>query len=183
MSAPTRIHVFGASGSGTTTLGHHLAQRLHVPFLDADRYYWLDTDPPFTTKREPSERVELIERDVHGLPSWVLAGSLCSWGDPLIEHFTLVVFLSLDHDTRMQRLRQRESRRYGERIEPGGEMHDAHRAFMDWAQQYDTAEAPIRSLDLHERWMRRLDCPILRLDSSRPTNDLGSEVLARTDVC
>jgi hypothetical protein len=62
-------------------------------------------------------------------------------------------------------------------------MHDAHRAFMDWAQQYDTAEAPIRSLDLHQRWMRRLDCPILRLDSSRPTNDLGSEVLARTDVC
>ncbi|WZB64776.1 hypothetical protein WJ971_17465 [Achromobacter xylosoxidans] len=45
-----RIHLFGASGCGATTLGAALGQRLGVPHLEADDYYWLPTDPPFTDK-------------------------------------------------------------------------------------------------------------------------------------
>lgn len=41
------IHITGASGSGTTTLGRALAQALGWRYLDADRYYWLPTSPPF----------------------------------------------------------------------------------------------------------------------------------------
>ena len=42
------IHIYGASGSGTSTLGRYLAQRLDFAFLDADDYFWLPTDPKFT---------------------------------------------------------------------------------------------------------------------------------------
>lgn len=73
-----RIHVFGASGSGTTTLGSHLASAIGGRHLDADAYYWIATDPPFTTKREPAERIATIERDAEGWHAWVLSGSLCS---------------------------------------------------------------------------------------------------------
>jgi adenylate kinase family enzyme len=41
-----RIHIFGASGSGTSTFGRALAAELSIRFFDADDYYWLDTDPP-----------------------------------------------------------------------------------------------------------------------------------------
>jgi hypothetical protein len=58
-------------------------------------------------------------------------------------------------------------------------MHEAHRAFMDWARSYDHALAPVRSLDLHERWMPRLACPILRLEGSRPVEELRDLVVAR----
>jgi hypothetical protein len=39
-----RIHILGASGTGTTTLGKALADRLNCPHFDADRFYWLPTD-------------------------------------------------------------------------------------------------------------------------------------------
>jgi adenylate kinase family enzyme len=176
---PHRIHVFGASGSGTTTLGAEVAADLGARFLDADAYYWFPTDPPFTDKRAPAERLAMVERDIDGVDDWVLSGSLCSWGDPLIERFTLAVFLYLLPDLRLARLAERERARYGARIGPGGDMHEAHRAFMDWARSYDHALAPVRSLDLHERWMPRLGCPVLRLDARLPVEELRDRVVAR----
>ena len=174
-----RIHVFGASGSGTTTLGTAAARALGARFLDADAYYWVPSDPPFTTKRPPAERIAGIERDLEGAADWVLAGSLCSWGDPLVPRFTLAVFLVVDPDVRMARLVERERARYGPRILPGGDLHARHVAFMDWARSYDHARAPVRSLDLHERWMANLPCPVLRLDATQPVEALRDAVLAR----
>jgi adenylate kinase family enzyme len=176
---PHRVHVFGASGSGTSTLGAAVASALGAPFLDADAYYWVATDPPFTTQRAPAERVAGIERDLEGRGDWVLSGSLCSWGDPLIPRFTLAVFLYLDPDVRMARLAQRERARYGPRLLPDGDLHAHHVAFMDWARSYDHARAPVRSLDLHERWMAGLPCPVLRLDASAPVAALREAVVAR----
>jgi len=176
---PHRIHLFGASGSGTTTLGSAVAAALGARFLDTDTYYWVATDPPFTTKVEPAERVAAIERDVAGHEDWVLAGSLCNWGGPLLDRFTLAVFLVLDPELRMARLLERERVRYGSRILPGGDMHEAHVAFLDWARSYDHARAPVRSLDLHERWLTALRCPVLRLDASRSVEALCDTVLGR----
>ncbi len=176
---PHRVHVFGASGSGTSTLGEAVSSTLGAPFLDADAYCWIATDPPFTTKRDPEERVARIERDVAGRADWVLSGSLCSWGDALVPRFTLAVFLYLEPEVRLARLLERERRRYGRRVLPGGDLHAHHVAFMDWARSYDHARAPVRSLDLHERWMARLPCPVLRLDASRPVEVLREAVVAR----
>ena len=174
-----RVHLFGASGSGTTTLGRRLAAALGARHLDTDAYYWIPTDPPFTTKRDPAARIAAIGHDVAGLADWVLSGSICSWGDPLLPRFTLAVFLRLDPEVRMARLADRERERYGSRILPGGDMHATHEEFMAWARSYDHGRAPIRSLDLHERWLTRLPCPVLRLDAGRSVEALGDEVLAR----
>ncbi len=176
----SRIHVFGASGVGSSTLGHRLATATGALHLDTDDYYWIDTDPPFTTKRDPEARVALIERDIEGVSSWVLSGSICSWGDPLLDRFTLAVFLYLDPGIRMARLLARERRRYGSRILPGGDMHPQHLDFMAWARSYDDARPPIRSLELHERWMSCLECPIMRMDSERPAGELVDEILGST---
>jgi adenylate kinase family enzyme len=45
------IHITGASGSGTSTLGQALAESVGCPWLDADDFFWLPTDPPYTDKR------------------------------------------------------------------------------------------------------------------------------------
>lgn len=171
------IHIFGASGTGTSTLGISLANRLSGKFLDTDSYYWKDTDPPFKLKQTPEVRVAMIEEDISGEDNWVLSGSICSWGQPLLHRFTLAVFLQLSPDIRMQRILARERDRYGDRIEPGGDMRDSHVEFMNWARSYDTAKAPTRSLDLHEKWMKQLSCPVVRLDSSLNVSELSSAVL------
>ena len=176
---PQRIHIFGASGSGTTTLGRALSAELQIPQLDTDSYYWKPTDPPFLEKNQPSDRILMIERDIAGLDGWILSGSICSWGDPLLHHFTLAVFLHLAPSVRMARISRRERDRHGVRIDPGGDMHTQHMEFLTWAESYDTASAPVRSLDLHQRWMKRLNCPIVRLDSDRGVDNLTQEVAAR----
>ena len=59
-----RIHILGASGSGTTTLGRALAERLQGPHFDTDDYFWLPTDPPYTQRRERTERQRLLMDDL-----------------------------------------------------------------------------------------------------------------------
>jgi adenylate kinase family enzyme len=174
---PHRIHIFGASGSGASTLGAYLAEKMGGLHLDTDSYYWQATDPPFTKTHHPAERVAMIERDIRDVENWVLSGSVCSWGDPLLHRFTLAVFLHLDPVVRMGRIADRERERYGPRILPGADMHKQHLEFMEWAASYDYAKAPIRSFDLHERWMKGLECPIIRLDSNEAVETLCSKVL------
>jgi len=172
-----RIHIFGASGSGTTTLGRELARQLNGAHLDTDNYYWHKTDPPFVDKRDPEERVQLIQRDSAGEENWVLSGSICSWGDSLLESFTLAVFVQLDAEIRIQRLAQREKERYGNRINPDGDMHQIHNDFMDWAKSYDTASAPTRSLELHQTWLKKLSCPVVCANSITPCESLATDIL------
>lgn len=40
-----RIHIFGASGSGTTTLANALSNNMNLPHYDTDDYFWIRTDP------------------------------------------------------------------------------------------------------------------------------------------
>ena len=43
--AKNLIHIFGASGSGTTTLAEKISRELGYFHLDTDDYFWLPTDP------------------------------------------------------------------------------------------------------------------------------------------
>lgn len=76
-----KIHILGASGSGTTTLGNQLAKRLRIPHFDTNEYFWIKTRIPFTEKRAVAERQKLLKSDLTKHSSWVLSGSLCGWGD------------------------------------------------------------------------------------------------------
>ena len=58
------IHIFGASGSGTTTLARCIAERWGFVHLDSDDFFWLPTDPPYTHKRPIDERVPLMRAQI-----------------------------------------------------------------------------------------------------------------------
>lgn len=164
--------MFGASGTGTTTLGHALASALGVPAFDTDRYFWMPTDPPFQQIRPLNERLDLLSCDMRRHGSWISSGSLCGWGDSLAARFDGAVFLTLNRDIRMARLVHRERERYGTAaLKPGGAMHEQHRAFLDWAADYDDGGLEIRSRVGHESWIGTLRCPVLRLDSEATVAD------------
>lgn len=162
-----RLHVFGASGAGTTSLAAALAERCGWLHLDTDNFYWLPSEPPYRFKREPQQRVEQIRASAAQANDWILSGSLCSWGEALLPLFTHAVFLQLDDAERMQRLTTRERQRYGERVLPGGDMHAQSQAFLEWAAGYQNGDLQTRSLCMHEAWIaQQLRCPLLRLDST-----------------
>jgi adenylate kinase family enzyme len=170
------IHIFGASGSGTTTLGAALANRLGLLHLDADDFYWRKTEPPFQVKVPPSERVAAIRARLEGVDRAVLSGSLCSWSEGLAEMFAVAILVRLDPVVRMQRLRDRERERNGVRIEPGGDLHQDHLDFMAWAEKYDEGRAPLRTLHLHRQWMSSLRCPTVEVSSLEPVPRVVQQV-------
>jgi adenylate kinase family enzyme len=173
-----RIHILGASGSGTSTLGSALARRLGVPYADSDSMYWLPTDPPYTTPRSTEERQALLLRTLPVNGHWVFSGAATKWAAPLEPHYDLVVFLRLDPLVRMARLRRREATRFSARILPGGDMVDINTAFIAWAEAYDTAGSLRRGLVTHEAWLADQPAPVLRLDSAAPVQDLVAAVLS-----
>lgn len=102
-----RIHLLGASGSGVTTLGRALADRLALPQHDSDDYFWLPTVPPYQTQRARTDRLRLMTEMFLPRADWLLSGSVVGWGDDLIPYFDLVVFVQTARDVRLQRLRAR----------------------------------------------------------------------------
>lgn len=168
-----RVHVLGASGSGTTTLARALADRWSVPHADADDYFWLPTDPPFTEKRPEAERRRLMHQVFVPPEAWVLSGSMVGWGEEVVDRCDALVFLTLDPDERLRRLEEREVRRRG------GRAHDeaAWEAFLAWARGYDDPSFEGRSRAGHEAWLERRRQPVLRLDSSASMEELVTEAL------
>jgi adenylate kinase family enzyme len=166
-----RIHIFGASGSGTTTLGAAIADRYGYAHLDVDQYFWMPTDPPFRIQREIVARQNMLAADLDPHSRWVLTGSLCGWGDIFIPRFELAIFLLIPAQIRIARLMERERSRYGNAIAVGGPMHTHHQEFIEWARGYDDGDESIRSLRVHEKWMTKLSCKCIRLEGDLTTED------------
>lgn len=181
VSRSHRIHILGASGSGTTTLGCALAEELGSAHFDTDDYYWMPTIPPYQKKREECLRQELLRADLERSDSWTLSGSLCGWGDIFIPLFDLVVYLYIPSELRMRRLRAREELRYGsDTIAPGGPMSFQSDTFFAWAARYDDGDLTVRSRMLHEQWLIRLPCRILRLEGDMTTVEQIGQILHLT---
>ena len=176
--AGSRVHILGASGSGTTTLAAALAARLGVPHLDTDDFFWLPTEPKFEAIRPREERQALLGDALARPGGWVLSGSLCGWGDVFIPLFDLVVFIYLPPEIRMARLAEREAGRYGAAaIAPGGAHHGKYAAFMAWAGAYETGSVE-RNRTMHEQWLQALRCAVLRLTTVAPVTEHVAQVVA-----
>lgn len=156
-----RIHIIGASGSGTTTLGSALANVLPHHHIDTDDYYW---KVKYTEKNTEADRVRMLKQDLARHEKWILSGAVISWGNELVPLFDAVIFLSVENDERLERLRKRERGRYGEAILPGGRLFEEHKDFLDWAALYETAGMETRSRTQQEQWLKQVSCPVLRID-------------------
>lgn len=165
------IHIYGASGSGTSTLGRKISQELGYKFMDTDDYFWLPTNPQYTTKRSKAERLALMKKDILENDNVVIAGSLVDWGDELIPLFTLAVRLVTDTEVRIERLEKREKQKFGDRILPDGDMYTTHMKFMEWARAYDTGSVEMRSKAKHDEWQKLLHCKQIVLDGAADLED------------
>jgi adenylate kinase family enzyme len=176
------IHITGPSGAGVSTLGRALADRLNYRDLDTDDFYWLPSNPPYHERRPQAERLSLLRAEFDKAGSWVLSGSLMTWGDALIDAFDLVIFLYAPSDVRVARLARRERARFGAQIDPGGAMYAHHREFLAWAASYETGEMGGRSLKGHRDWLAALPCPVLELDATETVPRLLEKALAVVDA-
>lgn len=162
------IHIYGASGAGTSTIGKFISDKSGYFFMDTDDYFWEPTNPPYTTKRKIPDRIALMKEAIAKHDKVVISGSLVDWGDELIPLFTLAIRVETDTAIRIDRLRKREREHFGSRIDPGGDMYENHQEFIDWAASYDKGGLDMRSKAKHDEWQKLLPCQQILLDGSLP---------------
>lgn len=176
-----RINIFGAAGTGASTLGGALAARMGCVHIEADHFIWLPTDPPFQQMRSPDDRQALLAAALPAQAEWVLSGSISGCGDLAIPLLDLVVFLWVPPAIRLARLTARERERYGEAaLAPGGIMHARYTLFMNWAAAYDRSGPEQRSRSLHESWLATLPCPVLRIEGAPTVDEALAEIARHT---
>lgn len=171
------IHIFGASGSGTTTLAKKICESLGYFFMDTDDYFWLPTNPKYTQKRPYEERLRMMKNDIENAENVVISGSLTDWGDELIQLFTLAVRLETSQEIRIERLKIREREKFGNRLDPDGDMYQQHQKFLEWAKLYDTGSLKMRSKIKHDEWQKSLHCKLILLDGAADLNFNYTKVL------
>lgn len=159
------IIIFGAAGSGKTTLGRRLAERLGYPYFDLDDYIWRkDTAEPFTVMYSREEKIGRLMNDLSGHEHFVMGGSMSSFHEHFDPMFELGVHLTADTALRLERVHRRELELFGERILEGGDMYENHQRFLDNTARYDTDGSP--SMADHSRWGEIMPCEVIRLDGA-----------------
>jgi hypothetical protein len=89
------------------------------------------------------------------------------WGAAIEDAFDLVVFLRVPTALRLERLRERELRRFG-RVDE---------AFLRWAADYDTGTTEGRDLASHLAWLDTLDAPQVTLAGPMTTAQQVAKVM------
>src|SRR5262249_10556475 len=103
--------------------------------------------------------------DLARVPHSVTAGSVISWGEELENSFSLIVFLTLQPELRLARLREREVARFG-RVDA---------KVFESAARYDEGCLDVNSRVGDEQWLTKRSCPVVRIDGDIS----GPERLAR----
>ena len=163
---PKGLILLGPSGSGKTTLGKLVAGRLGIAFLDIDDYIWRkDTAIPYTVMYTKAEKIRRLMDAVEKAGEFVMAGSMNSFHECFDPFFLLAVYLTAEEKLRVSR------------ILPGGDMFEAHQAFLMDSAAYDHGAASCSSRQ-HELWLSQLTCPVLRLDGGEDPEKNAERIIA-----
>ncbi|SDG43374.1 Adenylate kinase [Pedobacter terrae] len=159
-----KIHILGASCAGATTLGEALSAALNIPFFDTDHFFWEKSTIPYTIKRDPLLRNQMLKDELNETESYIVSGSLVSWGEEWKQMFSLAVFLYLPKEIRLERLVKREVERYGNDIYDNPQRNKLFLEFIDWASKYDDRSFAGRNIGIHETWLAGVNCPVIKIE-------------------
>jgi len=169
MTTPSGIIIFGAGGSGKTTLGRELAPLLGYTHFDLDDYhYHWDTEIPYTELYSKEAKTERLLNDIAQHPRFVMSGQMWSIRKSFNQFFDLGVFISVPAEVCVERCRERALARWGDRVRPGGDMYEDNVQNLVNAEKYAVGEPPMVCLKRDELWIEEMPCPVLRIDGTRP---------------
>jgi adenylate kinase family enzyme len=170
-----RILIFGGPGSGCTSTAGILAKQLGLPTFDSDSYFHKPTDPPFQEQYTPEERRDLLGTALASEPGWILSGSVATWGLDSLNP-THGVFLDIPSEVRLDRLLLRQRSQFRSRIDPGGDMHEEHESFMEWAAGYEDRAGPGRNATTDRAFLETHCGHFLALTEAQAMEEIVREI-------
>ncbi|MGI6254499.1 MAG: AAA family ATPase [Acutalibacter sp.] len=165
------ILLCGLNGSGKSTVGKALAQRLGWEFLDIEDCFFPkdDSDYLYRHPRSREEAGAMLLQRVQQTEHFVLAAVKADYGQEVTDLLTLAVWLQADPHTRAKRVRRRSYEKFGFRMLPGGDLHQVEESFFTFCDGRDDREV--------ETWLSSLTCPVIQLDGTGPVQDTVDRVI------
>lgn len=157
---PEGIIIFGANGSGKSTIGRAVAQALNYKHMDIEEYHFIPSQIPYTVARSREDCLNLLFTDIVKYRSFVITAVTGDFGEKISSMYRLAVQISAPKDIRIDRIRQRAYEQFGERVCEGGDMYEQNLKFIDFAAS--------RSLSGIEQWAETLHCPVVHVDGTKP---------------
>lgn len=161
--------ILGLNGCGKTTVGRAVAEQLGFFRMDVEDYYF-PTPGDYTVSRTEEEVHRMMDEDAERHDGFVLSCVRCSVHEQLLQHVGLAVVLRTSPEIRAERIRQREVRRFGSRVQPGGDMYESQQAFH--------AFAAARTEELVNATLGRLNCPVMEVDAALPIDEIVRQICA-----
>lgn len=162
----TGIIIAGPSGSGKSSLGKIVAEKLGFPYFDVDDYIWKkDTSAPYTQMYSKAEKIRLLKSGIEPYEHFVMAGSMSSFHQAFDDNFEMMVFLYAEPEIRLRRVHKRAMERFGKRILEGGDLYESHQKFLESNRRYESDSSP--NLGEQKEWMKSLPCVKIELDGGR----------------
>ena len=156
------ILICGLNGTGKSTLGRILADRMGYEFIDNEDLFFPKTDPlyTFSSPRSEEEVIRLLEDKISGNNRFVFAAVKGNYGGRLIALLDYIVLIEVSKQIRSNRVRDRSYQKFGDRILPGGDLYEKENK---WFSLTDN-----RPDTYVTDWLETLDRPVIRIDGTLP---------------
>ena len=159
------ILICGLNGTGKSTLGRLLANRMEYEFIDNEDLFFpkADSSYTFSNPRSKEEVIQLLEEKISRNNQFVFAAVKGNYGDRLIASLDHIVLIEVPKQIRSKRVRNRSYQKFGDRILPGGDLYDTE---SKWFSLTDS-----RPDNYVSDWLETVNCPVIRIDGTLPVEN------------
>jgi len=132
--------------------------------MDVEDYYFLKSDIPYAKSRTQEEVKQLMLDDIKIYHNYVLASVGCNWGYEIVSTYKLAILLYAPLQVRLERIKQREFTRFGNRVLEEGDMYESSKRFHDMVAS--------RSAEDIKQQACSLTCPVLEINATLPVKEI-----------
>ena len=159
------IIVCGLNGTGKSTLGKALAEKLHFYFIDIEDLYFPKTDSNYiyASPRNRKDVEKLLLHEVKTHKNFIFASVKGDYGEGIYSSIQYAVLLDVPKDIRLQRVKNRSFQKFGNRMLLGGDLYEQEERFFRFVES--------REESIVEEWVKSLKCPVIRIDGTKPIDE------------
>ena len=168
------ILICGLNGVGKSTIGSILAERMSLRFIDNEDLYFPKTDRSyaFSNPRTDAEATQILETLIDQDDRFIFAAVTGNYGEKLLSRLDCVILVEAPKETRMERVKRRSARKFGDRILPGGDLAQKENAWFIRVESRPENYVSTWLADAH------LTCPVIHADGTRSVEENVESLLS-----
>ena len=167
------IIICGLNGTGKSTLGKALAEKLHFHFIDIENLYFPKTNPNYiyASPRTRKEVEKLFLHEIKTHKDFILASVKGDYGEDIYSLIQYAILLDVPKNIRLKRVKKRSFQKFGNRMLLGGDLYEQEENFFHFVESRDE--------NIVEEWVKSLKWPVIRMDGTKSIDENTNFIMER----